>query len=414
MRQSPWSWIPSLFAAGEVPAAIIMYVALLMFLQAGTPLPLASLCCGCLFVPWVLKAPLRARVKGFGYFHRQIQLTELAIVLVLVGVSAVFSVRGAIDGWLFGSLFLLSVLMAWHDLALCLYYETMLPTARQPLWNGVRMFFSQTATVFTYGLVIMFVGALQVVYRNIRLGWCQGLYMVAGLFLIFTIYHALFLPSYNVSQRCAFGEEGFRERLAHVWHHWLAVALLLLLLLPQSLMFLSRVVFLLTPASEGGLGCTIQDIAFAQGAVGVIAYTIGAVLGRQAMKSDIVSRPFWLLAVSLGLSPSVYVFMTVLPPHSLPALCVATFTAQFLFGFGIPVCDYFVMHISGVQHHSAVGYMRLPAVVAVMLPPICLSGCMLSSLGFRWFFAVDALLAPVSWLVIYIIKGTRAHTREKK
>ena len=40
---SPWYWIPCLFAAEEIPSAVVTYVALLMFLQFGTSTTLATL-----------------------------------------------------------------------------------------------------------------------------------------------------------------------------------------------------------------------------------------------------------------------------------------------------------------------------------------------------------------------------------
>ncbi len=391
--------------AGEIPATIVAYVALLMFVQAGTPVTWATLYCGYLFLPWTLKDHIRNGVARLGRLHIQIRLAELATALALVVLSAVFSVRGRIDGWLLATLLPLSALATWHEAAADLYYETALPAMRQRLWSGMRMFFSQAAAVFTYGLVLMFVGALQVVHRSIRLGWSHGLYGTAGVFLLFAIFHILFLPWYGTTPACTkSGQTGVRTESGA--RPWLAGLLLLLLLLPQSLMFLSRTVFLITPASEGGLGRTIQDVAFAQGAVGVLAYTIGTVFGRRMMTYGAGGRHFWPMVVSLGLSPSIYVIMTATPPQSLAMLCVATFSAQFLFGFGIPVCQSLTPCVCGESHCAAVSHIRTPAVAAAMLLPVCLSGWLVSRLGFGLFFAVDALIAPLAWLVLYVCKRT--------
>ena len=60
-RNSPvghW-WVGTLFGAEEIPAAIVTYVAMLMFLQADAGAALATGYCGLLFLPWVLKSFMR-------------------------------------------------------------------------------------------------------------------------------------------------------------------------------------------------------------------------------------------------------------------------------------------------------------------------------------------------------------------
>ncbi len=403
MRQSPWLWIPSLFAAGEMPVAVILYVSLLMFLQARVPLALSSLYCGLLFVPWLLRGFLRERAWLSGGGRACLQLLELAMVLVMIAVALCFLWRGFSGFWLFLALLLFSVLAALHDLSSSAFYDAMLPLSARRAWSGVRLFFSQSAVVFTYGMMLMFVGALEVVYRAIRLSWCQACYALAGVLLLFVVYHLFALPRGGAVQTVAFPRVGLRARLAGRGHWRLALVALFVLLLPQSLLFLSRVVFLLTPSSRGGLGCTLQDVAFAQGAVGVIGYSLGVVLCRGLLRSGLLARPFWPLCVALGLSPSVYVVMVAAPPSSLPLLCVATFLAQFLFGFGVPVCGRFVACVGGEPSVATANYVLLPLVALVMLAPVSLSGWLLSVLGFPRFFVLAALLAPFSWVVVALL-----------
>ncbi len=401
MRQNHWTWIPSLFIASEIPATIITYVALLMFLQTHASVALSALYCGILFVPWALSFLVRERLGRIGYYHRQIQLVELTLVLVLIAVSLTFTIRGFVGNWLLLAMLLLSTFTVWHHHACSFYYDNMLSRRDKFVWSGVRMFFSQCAVILTYGLMLMFVGALEVLYRSIKISWSQGCYLVAGLFLVITIYHIFALKGHRTLQTDISYELVVKYSFTQKKRRMLAFVSLFVVLLPQSLMLLSRVVFLITPTTEGGLGFTIQDIAFAQGAVGVIGFYIGIVMCRQLLQSNIVGDGFALTAVSLGLSPCVYLLMTFNPPGTLHMLCLCTFCAQFFFGFGIPVCDRFIKYLSGKQYIGYVNYFIIPVVAMVMIPPICLSGAMLTAMGFKWFFAVDALLAPVAWLILY-------------
>lgn len=406
-------WIVTLFAAEEIPASIVTYVALLMFLQIETVPAVATCYCGLLFLPWVLKSFLRKRVRQIGHFHRQIQSLELAIVATLMGMAFVFLRYTRQDFWLFAGLFVLSLLTAWHELAARMYYERMLRPRAQRYYNGPKVFFSQMAVVLTYGIFIMFVGSLQVIYRRIPRSWTEGCYLMAGVFLFFTLYHLVVLRRPNVGngQQQGSAIDAVRAEMRVIDRirqkpHWLTVVLgLFLSLLPQGLMFYSRVLFLLKPVAEGGLGCTLIDVGFAQGVVGVIAFSIGLLLGRQIMLWMPLRRLFWWMAVPLGLSPVLYLLMAYEPPRSLVPLCMATFQAQLLFGFGLNLVRYFVRYISGERYRNTINYLYIPLVATAMLLPMAASGWLVTVLGFRTFFLLDVLTAPVAWL--YLLRNAK-------
>ncbi|MCD7722057.1 MAG: hypothetical protein LUI09_07490 [Prevotellaceae bacterium] len=385
--------MPTLFAAGEVPVTLIAFVSLLMFLQVGASPALATLCCGCLFLPSALDVMLRRTAINLSRYRRQIQLAELAMVVALMLLALAFTWSSFNALWLFALLMLLSLLSAWHGLASRQYYACTLRQQERRLWWRVAMFFSQAAVIFTYGLVLMFVGALQVVYRSIRLAWGQGCYIAAGVLLLFALWHLVALP------REATEYAPGRQQPVRWTRPFLS---LFMLMLPQSLMFFSRVLFLFAPSSRGGLGCTLQDVAFAQGAVGVIGFSLGLALGLGLYED----KRFWAMAVALGLSPCVYVVMVAVPPQSLLSLSLGTFTAQLLFGFGLPSCRPFLRQLGGGRR------LDLSLVSAAMFLPCVLSGWLVEALGFGAFFAVDASLALVSWLTLWLT-GARRECHER-
>ena len=117
-------------------------------------------------------------------------------------------------------------------------------------------------------------------------------------------------------------------------------------------------------------------------------------------------QTFWWFAVPLGLSPIVYLVMSFEPPTSLMILSIATFQAQFFFGFGLNAVKYFVRYISGERYRNTINFLYIPLVATVMLPALALSGWMVTLLGFRLFFLVDVLTAPIAWLYLYLNKKT--------
>ncbi len=403
-------WIPTLFAAEAIPSAMITFVALLMFLQLGIGWDFCTLLCGLLSLPWVLKSFVRRKVRQAGRFSFILRGIEVLMFLMLCLLAFCFNGLKVSAYLVFACLFVLCLLCAWHELAARMYYERMLRPRQQRLYNGPKMFASQVSTILTYGVMIVLVGFLEVFYHNrrnaISYSWSTAVYLLAGFYLLFVLYNFFTLkrPRINDSyQRESLGnavraEIRVIDRIAHKPNWLLVVIALALFLLPQSLMFYTRVLFLIAPATEGGLGCSLQWIGLAQGTVGVIAFSLGLGLGYRLSSRR---RLLWPQAVVLPLSPVVYFIMTLYPPAGLLSLCVATFVAQLLFGFGLNACMVFVRYISGERYRSTINYLYIPIVSFVMLPAIALSGWLVERIGFPTFFLIDSLLAIPAWLSAY-------------
>ena len=241
----------------------------------------------------------------------------------------------------------------------------------------------------------------------------MGCYMTAGAFMLFTLFHMLILRTpkvdnqtrkYSMSESVK-AEVYVIERIRRQPYWWVYVLCMFLMLLPQSLMFFTRVHYLFDKAAKGGLECTIQEIGFAQGTVGVIAFTLGLTIGRSLMRWIPAERLFWPLTFVLGLSPAVYLFMTIETPNDLVALCVATLHAQLLFGVGISICRLPLRFISGERYRNCVNLLSVPLVATCMLIPMIASGILVSWLGYHHFFLINTFSAPVCWIIIFILYG---------
>lgn len=390
---------------------MITFVALLMFLQLGIGWEWSTLLCGLLSLPWVLRSFVREKVRKMGRFAIVLRIVEACIFVVLVALAFAFS---SSNRWrielIFMALLVLCVFCAWHELAARMYYERMLRPHEQRIYNAPKMFFSQASTVVTYGAMIMIVGALEVFYHNrhdvFALSWSTAVYLLAGFYLLLFLYHFFILRSPNVGDRrqaaplrsAVRAEVHVIDRILHK-EHWLSViACLFLFLLPQSLLFYTRVLFLYAPHHEGGLGCTLQWIGLAQGTVGVIAFSAALGFGYWLARQRSYPNYSKIASVLMGISPLVYYAMTLWPPANLGWLCLATFVAQAAFGLGLNACIPFVRYISGERYRSTINYLYIPLVSLVMLPATAASGWLVARLGFHLFFALDALLLVLSIL----------------
>lgn len=418
-RHSPWIWIPSLCAAEEIPFAVVAYVALLMFLQFGASRAMAAIYGGLLFLPLLLKSffynwARKTRVKW------RIYVVEFLVFFCLMQIAFYLN-ESSVEQWaLFVHLFVLSILCAWHELYSRLYYHSMLQPREQHIFRSTKMAASLVALMLAYGLLIIVVGFFEVFFRSYQKAWAMESALVAGVFLFVCILNVIVLQFpyrkdiHHLRQSC--GGELSCQHDRHIAGRrrcnpcvLKVLACLFLLLLPQSLMFHVRVFFLMSPAGEGGLGCSVQEVGFAQGTIGVLAFSVGLIAGRYLAIVKGTDWVFWPASVVLTLSPCLYMLMSLNPqPGNLFLICCMTFFAQLFFGFGLNACMMFISYLSGNRYSSIVNYVHVPMVAGLMLLPIMLSGWLVTELGYSDYFVFSTLLAPVAWIVLAI-----SRTKEK-
>ncbi|MCR5819679.1 MAG: hypothetical protein K6F94_01840 [Bacteroidaceae bacterium] len=420
-----WRWLPTLFSAEAIPCAMITFVALLMFLQQGVSWAYSTLLCALLNLPWVLKSFVRSKISNFGHFALIIKTVEFYIFLFLVGLAFCFvNVRTYVNH-IFICLFVLSCLCAWHELAARMYYERTLFPREQRLYNAPKIFFSQSSMIITYGVMLMAVGTLEVFFRyrsdSISDSWGIAVYALAGIYLLIFIYNlwAIRPPSFQQKSHDGPIAESVRrevrviERIRQKPHWKAALLLLFILLLPQALLFHTRVLFLIAPTTDSGLGLTLIQVGFAQGTIGVMAFSAALAAGHHLLIRRGPRRTYWPFALSLGISPLVYLLMSLYPPTDLFWVCVATFVAQGCFGFGLNICMLFVRYISGERYRNTVNYLYIPLVSFLMLLPTAASGWLAEQSmiwagnsacsGFLLYFLIDSATVPLAWIASAVI-----------
>ena len=408
-KNSHWFWIPSLYIAAEIPAAMVTYVALLMFIQFGAGVGLSSVLSGLLFLPRILKSYFRSKVRNQGNFKRYLHVVQTLMFCAIMG-CAIYMTYCVVNVWvLFAFLLVVSCLCAWHELLDTMYYNRMLYPREQKLLNNSKMLVVQVTVVVTYGLLIIIAGSLQVFFRNYQKAWAMDCSVLAGVMLLMLCVNALVLKNPKVhnpyryqSLLSAFQNEvRIIDRIKHKPNVAGVLTCLFFLLLPQALMFNSRVFFLLAPVAEGGLECSLQEVGFAQGTIGVIAFSVGISLGRYVLYTKRQESMFYPMAVMLTLSPVVYLVMALMPEYfDLPMLSVMTMIAQFLFGFGLNVCMVFVRFISEQRYRNTFNYLYIPLVALMMLVPVLVSGWLIEEVGYVVFFIINCSCIPLAWIAL--------------
>lgn len=406
-QHNPWFWIPCLCAAEEIPSAVVIYVALLMFLQFGASETMAAVYGGLLFLPFLLKSFLYLGARKAAHIKWRICAVELLVFFSLMW-TAIYLSDSVVEEWvLFLHLFALSLLCSWHELYSRLYYHSMLQPREQHIFRSTKMAASLVALMLTYGLLIIVAGFFEVFFRSYQKAWAMESSLVAGVFLLFCVLNAVVLHAPHHPLKLALHHPQYDhhifDRIRKTPNIMRVLVILFLLLLPQSLLFQVRVFFLMAPVEQGGLGCSLQDVGFAQGTVGVLAFSVGLIVGRYLTLVHGRRRLFWPTSFALTLSPFLYMLMALYPqPDNLFLICCMAFLAQLLFGFGLNACGAFIAHVSGERYASIVNYIYVPMVAALMLPPMMLSGCIVTELGYSDYFTLSALLAPLALTVLAV------------
>src|SRR5204862_994008 len=92
--------------------------------------------------------------------------------------------------------------------------------------------------------------------------------------------------------------------------------------------------FLLDPRAQGGLGLSTTQVGFVYGTVGIIALTLGGILGGWAVSRHGLKAWLWPMLLAIHVPDAVFILLAYLQPTNvlLVQLCVAA--EQFGYGFG--------------------------------------------------------------------------------
>jgi len=402
-RHNPWIWVPGIFATEGVVSATVTYVSLLMFIQLGASYAFATLLSASLL--------LLSIVKQFNFlgnkFNKFLKIFTISLqfLLFIAFIFTAHMVNSFKTGIVipFACLMAVALINAFNEKCVFRYYNNILNRQKQKVLGNYKFVASQISFIVTYGILIIFVGLHEIFFRNLRLAWTTAFYLIAGVIMTLIIVNAFLLKKPNKVNEVDYLKPRPKSLPKKILiRNGRFLFIIFMLLLPQALMFASRVLFLMASEDEGGLGCTLQDVGFAQGTIGVIAFSIATLIGQHLMRKFGQKRLFWIMILPLIISPVFYLIMNFLMRTDLLSICIMTFAAQFCFGFGLNICVVFINRTNQVFEDNIINLIHNPIVVAAMFIPIACSGWLINNLGFKWFFMINASAAILSILTLII------------
>jgi PAT family beta-lactamase induction signal transducer AmpG len=276
-RLSTWLWVPSLYFAEGVPYVVVMTVAVVMFKRLGVGNTEIALYTSWLYLPYAIKPLWSPVVQRLGTRRRWVILTQL---LIGAGMTcAAFAITGDdFVRWTLAALAVVSFSSATHDVAADGFYLLALTGHQQAWYVGIRSTAYRLAMIAGQGLLVMLAGVLEKSTGNIPLAWSATFFLVAGLFLLFSLYHAVVMPRPIA--------DGHPERETGNWLNDFVVpfqsfllkpniiallAFLLLYRFPEAQLVKLAAPFLLDSRESGGLGLSTEELGFVYGATASVS-----------------------------------------------------------------------------------------------------------------------------------------------
>ena len=195
-----------------------------------------------------------------------------------------------------------------------------------------------------------------------------------------------------------------------------ALAFILLFRFAESQLVKIASPFLLDNPEVGGLGLNTMQVGTIYGVVGLIALTIGGILGGIFMAKNGLKHWIWWMTAAMNLPNIVYLYLSFARPESIGIISgfvhpsniwlisSAVAIEQFGYGFGFTSLTYFMMLFSNGKHQTAhyaicTGFMAL----GLMLPGM-ISGWIEESIGYRAFFVWIMLCTIPSFWATHLVR----------
>lgn len=391
--RSAWSWVPSLYLAEGIPYVAVMTLATILYDRMGVSHTDIAFYTAWLYLPWVVKPLWSPFVDILRTRRWWIVVMQFIIGAAMAGVAFTIPASFFFQATM-AFFWLMAFSSATHDIAADGFYMLALSSHDQSFFVGIRSTFYRIAMIAGQGLLVMLAGSLEV-YADVSVAWSLTFAAMAVLFLAFAAYHKWVLPhpvidrgSADAHTVNAVWREFVETFISFVRKPGIVVALVFMLTYRFAEAQLVKIasLFLLDDAASGGLSLTTKQVGFVYGTMGVVALTIGGILGGMAVARHGLRRWLWPMALAITLPNIVYLYMAMAQPASYVVINLCVAVEQFGYGFGFTAYMLYMITFSEGRHATA-HYALCTAFMALgMMLPGMVAGWLADTLGYTRFF----------------------------
>ena len=422
--RNPWWWIPTLYFAEGIPYFIVNNISVIMFNNMGMSKGDMALYTSMLYLPWVIKpiwSPFVDIIKTKRWWVVAMQVIMSAAFALLAFTLPHPSAEVIASGASSVSIFKITLVLFWitafasatHDIAADGFYMLALQPKEQSVFVGIRSTFYRLSSIFGQGVLVVIAGVLERRLGNVPQAWSATLAAAAILFAALTLWHSFALPRPKADSSRPDGNtaSGILKEFCRTFltffskrHVGLAMIFMLLYRLPEAFLVKMMNPFLLDPVSQGGLGLSTETVGVVYGSVGVLALTVGGILGGVAASKWGLKRSLWPMAMALTLPCLSFVFLAAFQPQNLWLISSCVALDQFGYGFGFTAYMLYLIYFSEGEFKTA-HYSLCTAFMAMsMMLPGMIAGYVQESVGYVNFFIFVMICCLATVLVTSLLK----------
>jgi PAT family beta-lactamase induction signal transducer AmpG len=408
---SPWFWIPSLYLAQGLPYVAVMTISVIMYKRMDISNTEIALYTSWLYLPWVIKpfwSPLVDILKTKRWW---IFTMQLLVGAGFAGIAFTTPLPFFFQGTL-AFFWLLAFSSATHDIAADGFYMLGLDSNQQALFVGIRSTFYRIATIMGQGVLIILAGYIERVTGKIQFAWSVTFFVLAGLFVVFSFYHRIFLPKpvSDTPNPDLKGSDVMKEFIktfvAFFKKPQLVATLFFILTFRFAEAQLQKLInpFLLDPLEKGGLGLSTEAVGFVYGTMGILGLTVGGIVGGIVASRGGLKKWLWPMTLSMLLSSLTFLYLSYSQTDNLLIINICVIIEMLGYGFGFTAFMLYMIYFADGPHKTAhyaicTGFMALG-----MMIPGMFAGWIQEQLGYNHFFIWVMICSIVPIIAVSLIK----------
>lgn len=362
----------------------------IMYKQLGLSNVDAALYTSWLYLPWVIKPFWSPIVDVLGTKRRWIWILQFVMGVLLAGVAFCIPMPFFLQSTL-ALLWLAGFASATHDIAADGFYMLALDSHEQSVFVGIRSTFYRISMIVGQGVLVILAGWLEKKLGNVQAAWSYTLYGAGAFFVLLALYHRFVLPR-PLNDRPA-GDansvKAFFNSFASFFKKpgiWMTIAFILLYRLGEAQLVKMASPFMLDPVEKGGLGLDTSQVGVVYGTVGVIALTVGGILGGIYAAVKGLKNSLWVMLLFMNVPNLVYVALAAFQPGNYFLVCAAVAVEQFGYGFGFTAFMLYMIYVCQGEYQTS-HYAICTGIMALgMMLPGMVSGYIQEFLGYTNFF----------------------------
>jgi PAT family beta-lactamase induction signal transducer AmpG len=236
--------------------------------------------------------------------------------------------------------------------------------------------------------------------------------IVTGLFVLFFIYHLFILPypkSDSLKEKIPFNKfvnEFVRTFISFFKKKEILIILAFILLyrFAEAQLVKMASLFLLDAKDVGGLALTTSQVGIVYGTVGVIALSLGGILGGFAAAKHGLKFWLWWMLIAINLPDLVYVYLATSQTSDFFLINICVVIEQFGYGFGFTAFMLYLIYISEGEFKTAHFAIATGLMALGMMLPGMISGWIQEQIGYLNFFIWVCISTIPAFIITRFVK----------